>query len=95
MNWYTYLEEYTNTDGTHKAFPNWKQSGIWEFTRTDGLATAHKMESPCPFWTDVNIPLNSELPESMRTKSDPLYPKEAFKNPSPKAQCNPQTALHN
>lgn len=83
MNWQEYQDEYVQDDGYHRSFPQWQVSGCWEFQRSDGLITAHKMESPFMSWqrtveesmkwADENIELGAELPDGMRSRHDPLY----------------------
>jgi hypothetical protein len=83
MNWETYKALTCASDGAHKEFPDWRITGIWEFTRSDGWVTAHKMESPFAFWrttvedsmrlADKHIPMNGEPPVDMRSKCDPHY----------------------
>ena len=80
--WSEYMERNV-ADGRHTSYPHWFVSGVWEFMRSDGLKTAHKMESPFMSWretieesmrwADDNIELGGELPNGMRSRNDPLY----------------------
>ena len=83
MNWETWKHENIADDGTAIGHPEWRPCGVWELIRSDGLKTAHHVESPFCSWqttveqsmrvADQKIPLGSELPDGMRRKSDPLY----------------------
>ncbi len=80
--WDSYVDKNTS-GGKHLRYKEWSVSGVWEFTRRDGLKTAHKMESPFATWletveesmrlADSTIPLGADIPASMRSKYDPLY----------------------
>lgn len=82
MRWPDYLKQWT-TGGRHNRFAEWTVSGVWEFTRSDGLKTAHKMESPFLSWrktveesmrlADERIPLGAALPVGMGSRDDPSY----------------------
>lgn len=82
MHWRDYVAENVE-NGRHRLFANWRVSGVWEFQRSDGLKTAHKVESPHCFWqqtveesmrlADEHIPLGGDLPEGMGSRSDPDY----------------------
>lgn len=80
--WSEYIRAAT-TNGRHDVRSEWTISGVWEFRRSDGLKTPHKMESPFPTWirtietgmrlADEHIPLGGDLPAGMRTRGDPDF----------------------
>jgi len=51
--WHRYLEENVYPTGRHKKIERWYVTGIWEFTREDGVRTHHKADTPCPFWSSA------------------------------------------
>lgn len=83
MMWAAWKKKWIDARGRHVLRQTWKVTGVWELVRDDGLATAHKAESPYPTWcatieesmrlADENIPLGAELPEGMGNREDPDY----------------------
>jgi len=85
MRWTDYLAANVGPNGRHLHFPEWEPCGpeIWQFIRSDGLLTAHRVESPYSTWqetieesmrlADARIGLGAPLPDGMRTREDPDY----------------------